>query len=95
LQFHPARVCVIPEAEWSALLLVQGCYNELAVAKPTGAEQDRMIDAWLSWAATCHRGSREGKQQCLALFQALQRLHGVPDSTPWVKALKQEMLGGL
>jgi hypothetical protein len=71
----------------------QGCYNDLVQSKPTQAEHERMVDTWLAWAATCHRGTREGKQCCLALFQALQKLQGVPDSTPWVKALKHEMLG--
>ena len=38
---------------------------------------------WMSWAATCHGGSDEGKAHCLALFTALQKLKNVPDS--WIK----------
>lgn len=79
----------------SAACAAQGCYLELTAQAPTPAAHERMVNAWSSWAATCHRGSREGAQQCLALFQAVQRLNGVPDATPWVRALKQEMLGGL
>jgi hypothetical protein len=71
---------------------VQGCHNEMAAQLPTMAAQQRMIEQWMSWAATCHRGTQEGKAQCLALFTAVQRLKGVPDSCPWIRDLKAEVL---
>eukprot|EP00892_Ulva_mutabilis_P012693 jgi/Ulvmu1/9797/UM056_0037.1 len=73
-------------------LWAEGCHNELVAAKPTEAAQQAMIAQWMSWAATCHRGTDEGKSQCLALFTALQKLKGVPDSCPWIRELKTEVL---
>lgn len=81
---------------WLCLLnvaSVQGCHNELVAAQSTEAAQQAMIAQWMSWAATCHRGTDEGKSQCLALFSALQKLKGVPDSCPWIRELKTEVLG--
>jgi hypothetical protein len=71
---------------------VEGCYHPFAAQQPTVEAQGKMVDAWMLWAATCHRGTVEGKSQCLALFTAMQRLHEVPDSTPWVRRLKEEVL---
>jgi hypothetical protein len=71
---------------------VEGCYNPFAAAQLTEEAQSKMVDAWMLWAATCHRGTHEGKAQCLSLFTAMQRLHEVPDSTPWVRKLKDEVL---
>lgn len=71
---------------------VQGCHNELVAAQPTDAAQQAMISQWMSWAATCHGGTDEGKAQCLALFTALQKLKNVPDSCPWIRELKAEVL---
>ena len=72
--------------------IVQGCHNDMQAQLPTMIAQQRMIEKWMSWAATCHRGTPEGKAQCLALFTAVQRLKGVPDSCPWVRDLKAEVL---
>ena len=61
-------------------------------AHARGSQQDQMVSAWMAWAATCHRGTPEGKAQCLALFAALQKLHDVRDDTPWVRTIKDEVL---
>ena len=58
---------------------MQGCHNELVASKPTESGQQAMISQWMSWAATCHGGTDEGKAHCLALFTALQKLKNVLD----------------
>lgn len=74
--------CVIDD-NWRC---VQAVHHPFA-----GEQQDRMEETWMAWAATCHRGTPEGKAQCLALFTSLQKLHEVPDSG-WVRTIKDEVL---
>ena len=60
------------------LVRVQAVHNPFVARMPSQAEQDQMVSTWMSWAATCCRGTPEGKAQCLSLFTSLQKLHDVP-----------------
>ena len=70
---------------------VQAVHHPFVARQPSQAEQDSMVSVWTSWAATCQRGTPEGKAQCLSMFASLQKLHEVPDAG-WVRMIKDEVL---